>query len=133
MRWTLPSRAASDVPDWRCIRHQPKRRGVRDEGYYRGLDLAKQVFSVHEVDEHGRAAWSSVTWRSAVALRWTFASPLPHSPVFLRVATAPAAWSTQEGGAIARHDARLARPRATAVIAFAIAAAAGVGGASARE
>src|SRR5262245_12928471 len=41
MRWTPPTRAASDVPDWRCIRHQSKRGGVRDEGYYRGVGRGK--------------------------------------------------------------------------------------------
>ena len=41
MRWTPAARAASDVPDWRCIRHQSKRGGVRDEGYYRGVGPGK--------------------------------------------------------------------------------------------
>src|SRR5262245_53816743 len=41
MRWTPPSRAASDVPDWRCIRDQSKRGGVRDKGYYRGVGPGK--------------------------------------------------------------------------------------------
>src|SRR5215510_3655782 len=41
MRWTPPARAASDVPDWRCIRHQSKRGGVRDEGYYCGVGPGK--------------------------------------------------------------------------------------------
>src|SRR5262245_15740359 len=52
MRWTPPTRAASGGPEWGCIADQSQRGGVRDEGYYRGVGLAKNVCAVHGVDEH---------------------------------------------------------------------------------
>src|SRR5438477_2976740 len=61
MVWPPPARTASVVPDWKWFEVQSLRGGGVMKVSTVGLDLAKSVFTVHGVDEHG-----NVTLRKTV-------------------------------------------------------------------
>src|SRR3954447_19078734 len=54
MMWTPPTQTAAVVPDWRCNSYQSTRGGVKMKITTIGIDLAKSVFSIHGVDQHGK-------------------------------------------------------------------------------
>src|SRR5437870_7718183 len=55
MVWPPPARTASVVPDWKWFQVQSLRGGGVMKVTTVGVDLAKSVFTVHGVDEHGNA------------------------------------------------------------------------------
>src|SRR5437773_8800868 len=56
MEWPPPARTASTVPDWKWVRVQSLRGGGAMKITTVGVDLAKSVFTVYGVDEHGKPA-----------------------------------------------------------------------------
>ena len=53
MTWTPPTPTASDVPDWSLVLPIAERESVMKVTRI-GLDMAKNVFEVHGVDEQGK-------------------------------------------------------------------------------
>jgi len=53
MEWTPPTWEASDLPDWSCVVVPTARGAVIKKVTTVGIDVAKNRFSVHGIDEHG--------------------------------------------------------------------------------
>lgn len=57
MGWTPPTRTGIDVPKWKCQQALELKGASTMKISTVGIDLAKNVFQVHAVDEHGKVAW----------------------------------------------------------------------------
>ncbi len=66
MKWTPPTREASDVPDWKGCVVPIARGGVVMKITTVGIDLAKNIFSMHGIDEHGKAVLRRTVSRGKV-------------------------------------------------------------------
>src|SRR2546426_973210 len=65
MEWP-PARTASTVPDWKWVQVQSMRGGGIMKVTTVGLDLAKSVFTLHGVDEHGNTVLRKTVRRGKV-------------------------------------------------------------------
>src|ERR1700687_2215332 len=69
MEWPPPARTASVVPDWKWVQVQSRRGGGAMKITTVGLDLAKSVFTLQGVNEHGKTVLRK-TVRRAKLLEW---------------------------------------------------------------
>ena len=67
MGWTPPSDSGIDVPEWRCHRPLKPKGASTMQITTVGIDLAKNVFQVHGMDERGKAVLRKHLRRDHVA------------------------------------------------------------------
>src|SRR5512147_1796646 len=67
MGWTPPSDSGIDVPEWKCHRPLESKGASTMQITTIGIDLAKNVFQVHGVNERGKAVLRKQLRRGQVA------------------------------------------------------------------
>jgi transposase len=70
-----PTRNGIDVPKWKCQSNHLNERAPIMKITTIGIDLAKTVFAVHRVNEHGRAVLKKILKRDQVAAFFANLSP----------------------------------------------------------
>ncbi len=66
MGWTPPHPIGIDVPDWELVFPITREKEFEMKLTRVGIDLAKNVFQVQGVDEHGKLVWQRRLKRATV-------------------------------------------------------------------